>query len=398
MKINNHRNIHPFPARMAPEIAIQEIRDLQVGDLILDPMVGSGTVLHHAARMGFKTIGFDLDPLAVLMTKVRTSKININKLQSFFEFVTRELKSIKLSDVALVWMDNDQETKDFVEFWFARKQINSLRKISFLLFNLKKEDSCIEVDVLRIALSRIIITKKIGASLAWDISHSRPHKVREENDYNVFDGFVKSVEHIKRLLSEQQVLPTKNKIVLGDARKLKVPDQSIDRIITSPPYLNAIDYMRGHKFSLIWLGYSIPQLRKIRSESIGVEKILGAQSNKMVEQIYSSVLPGADLKTKQVGMIKRYINDSADLMSEVSRVLKPGKKATLVIGNSNLNNQNIENSEIFKQAGKYFGLNTIMEHIREIPQSRRYLPVPINSSNSLSKRMKHEVIVTLIKE
>jgi DNA modification methylase len=47
---------------------------------------------------------------------------------------------------------------------------------------------------------------------------------------------------------------------------------SVDAVLTSPPYLNAIDYMRGHRMSLVWLGHSLTELRHIRSNSIGAER------------------------------------------------------------------------------------------------------------------------------
>jgi tRNA G10 N-methylase Trm11 len=398
-KNNNQRNIHPFPARMAPEIAIKAVSDLKPGDIILDPMVGSGTVLHQAALSGFTPVGFDLDPLAVLMSKVRTNKINDKKLVSFYESILRDVKVIRLNQTHLPWIDDDGETKEFIKFWFARKQINVLRKIAHVL-NIYKSNykNCIEIDVLRIALSRIIITKKVGASLAWDISHSRPHKMRDSNDYDVLAGFKNSVNTVRKALIQQNQIKKRSKINLGDARNLRsIPDGHVDKVITSPPYLNAIDYMRGHKFSLVWLGYSIPQLREIRSTSIGAEKKLGSISDRsVIDKIYDVLFDNANLQDKQTGMIKRYINDSILLMSEISRVLKKGKEAVLVVGNSNLNGVYIENSEVFNQAGKLVGLN--LSHIteREIPITKRYLPLPKSNSNSLSKRMKHEVIMSFI--
>ena len=47
----------------------------------------------------------------------------------------------------------------------------------------------------------------------------------------------------------------------GDARHLDLRDRSVDLVITSPPYLNAIDYLRCSKFSLVWMGYSVGELR-----------------------------------------------------------------------------------------------------------------------------------------
>ena len=162
----NQANIHPFPARMAPEIVIRALGNLKSNEIILDPMVGSGTVLHHAALKGHKTLGFDLDPLAILMSRVRTSKIDFKKLDGLFEKIFLELETLKLSEITLPWIDNNQETQDFIKFWFAKKQANDLRKLSFLLNKHQLQKDSIEIDALRIAFSRIIITKKVGASLA----------------------------------------------------------------------------------------------------------------------------------------------------------------------------------------------------------------------------------------
>lgn len=395
------RYIHPFPARMAPEIAINSIKDLRQGEKILDPMAGSGTVLQYAALNKLKPIGFDLDPLAILLSTVITQKINIKRLKELSKTVISKAKKITLNKVVLSWIDNDKETSDFVQYWFATKQKNSLRKLAFVLNNYKKRNgpSAIEVNALLVAFSRIIITKKIGASLAWDISHSRPHKVKHENDFNVFEGFEKSVRYVIAYLESQKNIRFKGKISLGDVRKMKsIPNNSIDRVITSPPYLNAIDYMRGHKFSLVWLGHSISSLRDIRSTAIGVEKRIDSRNESvLIEKILTVIVKNTDVSEKQRGMIKRYINDSVLLMSEISRVLKSGKKATLVVGNSTLSGAYIKNSQVFCEAGKLLGLTLNHMWKREIPINKRYLPTPIGKTNSLSKRMKHEMVMTFQK-
>jgi len=393
--------IHPFPARMAPEIAIQALEDLKKGDVILDPMVGSGTVLHQAALNGFSPVGFDLDPLAVLMSKVSTANINVTKLSELYDAIWNDIKCIRLNQIVLPWIDEDLETADFIKFWFARKQINDLRKVAYVLYKYKLHyPRTVEIDALRIALSRIIITKKVGASLAWDISHSRPHKMRESNDYDVIEGFAKSVATVKKYLEQQSNIEIKGEIKRGDARNLSsIPNESIDKVITSPPYLNAIDYMRGNKFSLVWLGFSIPGLRDIRSNSIGAEKKLDADQNQeRIDKIFNNIFQDAPLLSKQQSMIKRYINDSIFLMAEIARVLKRGKKATLVVGNSNLSGVYIENSEIFNQAAILVGLNLVDSRKREIPLNKRYLPILTDDINALNKRMKHEIIMTFSKD
>src|SRR5262249_23182290 len=127
-------------------------------------------------------------------------------------------------------------------------------------------------DVLRLALSRIIITKNLGASLARDVSHSRPHKVAEVSSFEVIPAFERSVKMIRQLLASAPPIGNVD-IRLGDARSLKsIENAMIDVVLTSPPYLNAIDYMRGHRLALVWLGYRLSALKRIRSDSIGAER------------------------------------------------------------------------------------------------------------------------------
>jgi hypothetical protein len=72
--------VHPFPARMAADIALRRLRRLSPNSLVLDPMAGSGTVLRTASDVGHRGVGFDLDPLAVLMARVWTRPVNPDRL------------------------------------------------------------------------------------------------------------------------------------------------------------------------------------------------------------------------------------------------------------------------------------------------------------------------------
>src|SRR3546814_13429090 len=83
--------------------------------------------------------------------------------------------------------------------------------------------------------------------------------------YDVDANLVRSVQQLKRRLLEDRPLHAA-RVDLGDARDLALDARSVDAIVTSPPYLNAIDYMRGHRMSLVWLGYRLDELRTIRSK------------------------------------------------------------------------------------------------------------------------------------
>jgi hypothetical protein len=391
------QSIHPFPARMAPDLALKSLQALKSG-IVLDPMTGSGTVARLAKGQCLDALGFDLDPLAVLISKVGTTAVDDDLVDRQSQIFMSAVRSMPDSDARLDWIDGDAEAERYVEFWFGGAQRSDLRKIACLLSRASELgiDSDI-ADVLRIALSRIIVTKKSAASLAQDTSHSRPHRVATESSYDVLLGFEKSVHTVRRRLVG---MPNTGSVTIrrGDARDLStVEDASVDAVLTSPPYLNAIDYMRGHRMSLIWLGHSYKYLSRTRSDSIGSER----RPDTAFEGDHHVVMKSAmgnlsGLHQRHHSMIERYVMDMYKMMSEVARTLKPSCTATFVMGNSCLKSVYIENSEALAKAGELLGLGEPVKHERDLPSGSRYLPTP--DAGALSKRMRKEVILTFTKQ
>lgn len=387
--------IHPFPARMAPEIALRETGALPKNSVVLDPMTGSGTAVRFASEEGHRAIGFDSDPLAALMTRVWTTPICTASLRKEALRIAGRALTLDPATVHLPWIDNDQETAEFVDYWFAVQQQSDLRRLSSLLVNVRGPLG----DAMLIALSRIIITKKRGASLAWDVSHSRPHKRMEKNDFSVISEFITSVSFLAKRLEEQP--PAGNvRVGVADARNLKsVLDSSVDAVLTSPPYLNAIDYLRGHKFTLVWLGHRICELRRIRSNSIGSEKNPGLDSNEVLADALCALVPSVDqLPHREQGIFRRYVLDLLAMISEINRVLRPGGKAVLVVGNSCLRGVFVENSRAVTAAAVRLGLTPTARYERDLPANRRYLPPPTTTEASgLGKRMRTESVLSFSK-
>lgn len=392
------RHIHPFPARMAPEIALSKIETLPAGSTVLDPMCGSGMVLTQASRQGLKSIGFDLDPLARAISQTAATRVSENKVRNAFEELILQLN--KTNDKSptryLPWIDDDHETLAFVKFWFAQKQENQLRELVYHLFINPVSTNPKVINLLRIAVSRLIITKEPKASLARDTAHSRPHRTIQSNQFDIFESLPKSLDHVLSALKPTEIA-NDTKTYLGDARRLtRLADETIDAIITSPPYLNAIDYMRGHRLSLVWWGYSLGKLRKIRAKTIGAERSLRTDVSETFQSI-SERLQFDKLELKNYRMLWRYFGDLCQQTEESARVLAKNGTALYVIGNSTLRGQHVENSELLKEAAVLAGLSVRSETTREIPDNRRYLPVTIGRDNSLASRMRSEHIIEFSK-
>jgi SAM-dependent methyltransferase len=382
------KHVHPFPARMAPEIALDKIDLLtKPGATVLDPMCGSGTVVRLAAEHKRRGIGADLDPLAVMITRTACHQVWANNLvQRAEELADRAWRlGGKLPD----WIARDDETREFVEYWFADEQAEDLSRIARVLITAPRRD-----DPLRVAFSRMIVTKERGASLARDTSHSRPHKVTESNDYDVFDEFVKSAKKLATLIDGESI-EHRPSIRRDDARTLGfVKPGSIDLCVTSPPYLNAIDYLRGHKMSLVWMGCSASAIRDLRGTSVGVERAMDEVAPEVLGIAARAVPRMNELPARRRGMVLRFTHDMDRLARSLARVTKRKGYLVIVVADSQLKGVPISNAEICAGAATKNGFKLVERDLRPLPSQHRYLPPPTSSTGTLATRMKHETIFT----
>lgn len=382
--------IHPFPARMAPELASKELTSLPNGSKILDPMCGSGTTLRYAIGKGHLAVGWDLDPLSVKMARTWCRRFNVERLTKRVVDLKKVLESRTRNYPNRFY--GCEETRKFVEFWFAKEQKNDLNKLSLAIEDMFPSGRT--RDFFQIAMSRIIITKFKGASLAWDISHSRPHKKKQVNEFETIPEFFKSVEHLIEMIKNN---PSRRdaRVMLGDCRKITTREK-FDAIITSPPYLNAIDYMRAHKFSLIWMGYTIPQLRNIRSTSIGSESALReALEDQNYDEIAKKTCTGRALSSRIKKYLLRYISDCEKTIKAMREVLKPEGRLVVVVANSNQRGTRISNSKIISMLASQVGFRLKGEVRRAISSRSRYLPIK-NAGNQIVNRMKTESVLQFV--
>ncbi len=397
-EILGHKTVHPFPARMAPGIALEAVANAGRSLRILDPMMGSGTVLAVAIANGHSVMGIDLDPLAVLISKVWTTAVDTERVQNkAAEVLSQARKVFATLAVRDAYPPRaDEETRRFVRFWFdgyARRQLTSLAASISRIRNETIRNS------LWCAFSRLIISKQSGASLAMDLSHSRPHRAFTRSPIKPFTKFLSAVDHVvsncvqKTSGSAVGITPDIRK---GDARKLPFADASVDMILTSPPYLNAIDYMRCSKFSLVWMGHNIPSLRQLRGESVG---FTSGHSEVTKNEGVRAVINDLKLSPRLVGrddvMLCHFIADMQRAVGEAARVLTPGGKAVYVIGENTIRGTYIRNSKVVAAAAEQAGLELSERRVRTLPANRRYLPPPSKQAESgdMDKRMRREVVL-----
>ena len=393
-------SVHPFPARMAPSLALDVIAECRRPLRILDPMVGSGTVLAVAHSKGHQAVGVDLDPLAVLISRVWTTAIDVEAAQraatAVLDHARRIFSSLPTRDAYP--KDADPETRQFTRYWFddyARRQLTSLATA------IERTRERTIREALWCSFSRLIITKQSGASLAMDLSHSRPHRKFKRAPAKPFRKFLSSVDRVTTncIDGRNRTGNPAARVYEGDARQLDLADGSIDLVITSPPYLNAIDYLRCSKFSLVWMGYSVSELRRLRSTTVGTEVGMHARDDREIHRILSELKLQPKLQARQEAMLARYIADMQRVVGETSRVLASSGRAVYVVGENTIRGTFIPNAMIVEAVASTAGLRCIARRCRELPANRRYLPPPSRQSQAtrLGNRLRREVVLTFRK-
>lgn len=389
--------IHPFPARMAPGIALDALGESKAPLKVLDPMAGSGTVIAVARANGHLAYGVDLDPLAVLLASVWTRTVDARRVnEKAAEVLDRAKEALGLLPSRLAYpAGSDDKTRKFIRYWFdsyARRQLTAL---SGAIRRIHDEDTR---DVLWCGFSRLIITKQAGASLAMDLSHSRPHRTFTRAPVLPFDHFIAAVRTVVGSCLQRRLGKVGPRAIVrrGDARRLEFSDGSIDLVLTSPPYLNAIDYMRCSKFSLVWMGYTVDELRQIRRESVGTEaSSREAARADWVQKLIKQLNLKPALANRDQALLATYAWDMDLTMTEVSRVLRMSGRAVYVVGDSTIRGTFVRNSAIVTSVAEKHGLILHSRHTRALPENRRYLPPPKHDvvGSAMNGRIRREVIL-----
>lgn len=365
---------------------------------VLDPMVGSGTTLVVAKALGHSPIGFDSDPLAVVLARAWCADVRPETFlacaRRMHEQAAKDWRAI--SGSGAYPSSADEETRHFVRYWYDlpnRKQLTALSRQIVLVRNAQLQ------ALLWCALSRLVIVKSVGASRAMDVAHSRPHRVYDVGPISPIEHFQKSAERVASTAPFVQCrrMHARASIRLGDARQLPLEDDSVDVVITSPPYLNGIDYLRGNKFSLVWMGRSISELRKIRSTNVGTEvSHLDGKTTPVVEEIVSRMTGDAAVSARTHGMLTRYVHDMSLVIGETARVVRRGGRIVFVVGDSIIQERFVRNSIAVERLARERGLRLVARRRRKLADRHRYLPPPSHhqAGTQLGRRLREEVVLS----
>jgi hypothetical protein len=275
---------------------------------------------------------------------------------------------------------------------------------------------------LELTFSSVIITKSGGVSLALDLAHTRPHRAKrvfdtrgravlQESPTNISSSRLRILtktlrpalgEFRLRLRSNLKGLVglgrqhTGPLVAYGDAQRLPLPDACVDLIVTSPPYAsNAIDYMRAHKFSLVWMGHRVDELGRMRGQYIGGESLRGVSFEELPGSV-DEVVAEIEAHDGRKGLVlRRYYSEMTGTLREMLRVLKPGRAAIVVVGTSMMGGRDTCAQTCLAEIGRGIGFQVSGIGVRRLDRNRRMLPAGarVDLASQIQQRMHREYVI-----
>ncbi|MCD8291516.1 MAG: DNA adenine methylase [Prevotella sp.] len=331
---------HRYPAKFLPDVVKRLIESYAgEGKTVADPFAGCGTTLVEAKIHGCKSIGTDINPIAVLITKVKTTPIEPDDLEKHYSGYVAKFKGYDRERFVGL------KVHERLDYWFREEEKG---KIAYL-YQLASEESDTDIkDFFLVAISHIL------KSCSWWLQSST--KAQKDPNKNIQDPFLAFKQHCTSMikgnkqfyneLSKKRFIDIECNIRLSDARHTELKDESADVIITSPPYVTSYEYADIHQLTGYWMNY-FSDITKFRRPFIGTSysgnKSIDIQNSflgkKIVNELYG--------KEKKLAFdVANYFNDILAVSYEMARILRPGGVACVVIGNTTLRNVHVKSAEV----------------------------------------------------
>jgi hypothetical protein len=349
--------LFPYRGKFHPQMvkALINVMGLKKGEVLLDPMMGSGTALIEACLMGIKSIGFDASPFCQFMTQVKLDALTIptaplhKALQSFqplYQFFTKNSGQ----------PDQGSKIKNH-----KRKPIDGAVCEVETPFRHDDSDQLNElVGSKAPEIYDFLLLAFLDSAGYAERSNRKPPLAQFQA---ILERYVFAVEKIQGAISETGTTLAEWEVKTGDARALPASNQSVDGILFSPPYSFAIDYLKNDSFHLNAIGEDLTSLR---------DQMIGLRGKTLREKY--------DL----------YLEDMKSVLSECARVLKPKRFCTIIVGTND------------HQLSKALGIDkkdvaSLHKILVDIGSKYGFSPVRILSRqiNGVANTMRNEYIVML---
>ena len=329
--------VQGYSAEFVADVIARE--GLSPGASILDPFAGSGTTLVEARRAGHRALGFELMPPAALAARVKTRfETDPTQLAALGAYVLQAARRRTPGPPPFL----RETARQFLPATLAR--------LSRLRDAVPVGDTPTR-EAVRLAFGRTLIpVSRLRRSPC--LGYGRPDADEFRDPWAEFARAISDIcEDLRALRKTRTTWGPPGEVWQRDARAMDLPSASVDLAVTSPPYVNGMDYVNNYKLDLAWLGYArgYPDLRRLRESMIACDN-LGREAvrphldtedvddpwlREILDQIRSNVGRKRSYRRDDAhGVVKRYFLDLRPVLAGVYRALRPGGRFRLVVGDS----------------------------------------------------------------
>lgn len=383
--------IHTYPAKLLAHIPYFFLSNnilSKPGHIVFDPFCGSGTVLLESILMGREAIGTDVNPLAVLISRVKTTALDIDGLsKAYSRLISRipHISNLQIPDVVNInyWFYEPVKEKLLCLLDAIRKTRNPLYRDFFFI--------CFSNCVRKVSLAdpRISVPVRLREDQYspghWLYEKTKAHleHLRQIDVLKEFDRIVKA--NFRRMDQLNRFKKGKNKakavaydmrmgvctsFVCGSLNDYIRPE-SVQLVITSPPYASAQKYIRASSLSLGWLGVCpAAELKHYDTASIGREHF----HKKDCIECPTTGIKAADALLSEVHTINplrasiasTYLNEMRIVLLSVATLLKNGGYLVMVLGNSHVCGREFDSVGYIRSILKELNFKTILVLVDDI--------------------------------
>lgn len=390
---------HNYPATMIPQLPklfIENTLKIQEIDLILDPFMGSGTTLVEANNHNIDSIGYDLNPLSILMTKVKNTYIDSKDLRVEFERLKKNIIEEKKQYNDGVLKIDIPSFKN-INYWFKEEVIYDLQIIKN---NIKKITDDDIKDFFLVVFSEVVRYTSNSRNGEFKLYRLPKDKLDSWNPDSINLFFEKSLSNIEKNNSINHFKNNARPILSSSNCMEELLDNSVDLLITSPPYGDSkttVAYGQFSRLSLQWL--DLDASNDMNIASIDSYLLGGKVKKNELEQLLPSktlqelIVTLSQINPKRSKEVLQFYIDLFEVLKEIKRVMKKNSYQFWVTANRTVLGHKIKTNQIIIELFDSIGIKQIGAFERNIPNKR--MPSknsPTNKKGHTSSTMKTEDI------
>lgn len=389
--------IHSYPAMMMPRIARNVIQEYATSEsIVLDPYMGSGTTLLEGMVENVrKVIGFDLNPLAVLISTAKTTKFNL-------EDIKREMDNL---DYHLSVLSNyEHPSFTILESWFKQENIDELARLKAVINNIEDSDVRLFFSLVFSETVRHVSFTRNGEFKLYKIPESKRDS-HNPDAIAVFSQKLQSVyTTVKDFYKNTTFLNSQTDVTIMNAAitDSDVKPNSIDLVVTSPPYGDSNTTVAYGQFSRLaneWLDFPEPiSLDRRLMGGVKAKEVVKFDIAELDDAISMIDEKEKLEKNKRVPSVVSFYKDYEESIKKVAEVVKHGGVVAYLVGNRRVRDVELQTDIITAKMFEKFGFTHEKTIVRDILNKRMPSKTsPTNNRGQKVKTMAHEYLVILRK-